>query len=141
MKSKQQIEGDKTEAIIAKVFKEKGYWAYITPRKVNGQPVDIIAMKDGVNWLVDAKHLEENKKSFPFSRVEANQIDSLTYAQQNNGIKNTGFVIGQENDGFKLFFLPFDKLIELMKNDVKSVKISDLEDFLEVLENESKNKR
>ena len=140
MKSKQQIEGDNTEAIIAKTFKSKGYWAYITPKKTNGQPVDIIAMKGNVNWLVDAKHLEETKKSFPFSRIEPNQIDSLTYAKQKSGIKNLGFVIGQENNGFKLFFLSFDKLIDLMKNDVKSIKISELEDFVELLENESKNK-
>ena len=140
MKTKQQIVGDVSEKEIATdCFRKNGYWAYITAKKINGQPVDIIAMKNNINWLVDAKHLDESKKSFPFYRIEPNQIDTLNFAKK-KGLKNLGFVICQgsvENNDYKTFFLPFDKLIELMQNNANSVKLCDLEDFMEVLKRAS----
>ena len=135
MKTIQQIKGDQTEKLIAiECFKKNGYWAYITPKKVNGQPVDIIALKNNIIWLVDAKHIREGEKSFPFSRIEPNQIDSLNYAKQ-KGLKNIGFVICQDNLNavFSPLFLSFDKLIDFMEKGLKSIKIELLEDFMEVL--------
>lgn len=138
-KSKQLDLGNKVEKEIGKFFKKNGYWCHILQKKVSGQPVDIVAIKDNINWLVDAKHLDKNKKSFDFSRIEPNQIDSLTYAKNHAGIKNLGFVIcvGEEEefsgDTFKGFFLHYDYFIELREQGAKSVKLSVLEDFQEVL--------
>ena len=42
-KSIQNIVGDSTEQFIANFLRENGYWAYILPKKVGGQPFDIIA--------------------------------------------------------------------------------------------------
>lgn len=146
-KSKQLDFGNESEKIVALFYKRKGYWAYILPKKVNGQPVDIIAMKENINWFVDAKHLIAEKKSFPFSRIEPNQKDSMQYAKNFAKIKNIGFVIvvgleqleridlkAIENGLINAFFLPYDKLIELEEKGFKSVKIEELESFQEVLD-------
>ena len=129
VKSEQLKLGNETEEEVAKFFKKNGYWSYITPKKVSGQPVDIIAIKNGVNWLVDAKHLDIKKKSFAFSRAEANQIDAMTYARNFAGIKNLGFVICLENDYSKFFFLSYDKYLEIEQSGRKSAKIDELEDL------------
>lgn len=131
--SKQLDLGNETEQEVAKFFKSKGFWSYITPKKVSGQPVDIIAIKNNENWLVDAKHLDMKKKSFPFSRIEANQVDSLTYARKFAGIKNVGFVICLENDYSKFFYLSYDKYLEIEQNGRKSAKIEELEDLGDLL--------
>lgn len=129
-KSKQLELGNETEEEVAKFFKKNGFWSYITPKKVSGQPVDIIAIKGNVSWLVDAKHLSiKDKSSFPFSRIEANQVDSLTYAKNFAGIKNLGFVICLENDYSKFFFLSYDKYLEIEQSGRKSAKISELQDL------------
>ena len=133
-KSKQLELGNETEEEVAKFFKKNGFWSYITPKKVSGQPVDIIAIKDNVSWLVDAKHLSiKDKSSFPFSRIEANQVDSLTYARNFSGVKNLGFVICLENDYSKFFFLSYDKYLEIEQSGRKSAKISELQDLAELI--------
>ena len=133
-KSKQLELGNETEEEVAKFFKKNGFWSYITPKKVSGQPVDIIAIKGNVSWLVDAKHLSiKDKSSFPFSRIEANQVDSLTYAKNFAGIKNLGFVICLENDYSKFFFLSYDKYLEIEQSGRKSAKISELQDLSDLI--------
>lgn len=136
LKSKQLDVGNKTESEVGKIFKRNGYWAHILQKKASGQPVDIVAMKGNINWLVDAKHISD-KKSFAFSRIEPNQIDSLGYAKNYCGIKNLGFVIcleeDLEKDNSKGYFFHYDRFIEMREQGAKSVKLSDLEDFQEVL--------
>ena len=133
-KSKQLELGNETEEEVAKFFKKNGFWSYITPKKVSGQPVDIIAIKGNVSWLVDAKHLSiKDKSSFPFSRIEANQVDSLTYARNFSGVKNLGFVICLENDYSKFFFLSYDKYLEIEQSGRKSAKISELQDLADLI--------
>lgn len=133
VKSEQLKLGNETEEEVAKFFKKNGYWSYITPKKVSGQPVDIIAIKKGVNWLVDAKHLDGKKKSFTFSRVEANQIDAMTYARNFADIKNLGFVICVEDDYSKFFYLSYDKYLEIEQSGRKSAKIEEFEDLEDLL--------
>lgn len=127
---KEQLKlGDDTEKDIAKFFRGLGYWVFIIPKKIGGQPFDIIASKNNVSWFVDAKHLEENKASFPFSRIEPNQETSMNYARTFANITNVGFVIKWERDNSRLFFLNYEQFINFKKNGVKSVKISDLQDL------------
>lgn len=139
MKSKQMIVGNNTEAFVAKLFQENKYWAYILPKKIGGQPFDVIACKNDVIWFVDAKHLEAEEASFSFERIEPNQRTSMRYARNFAGINNLGFVIRWDRDDSRVFFLSYDKLVELEQNGVKSVKIESLENFMEVI-NENNNK-
>lgn len=124
--------GNKTERQIISVFNKYGYWVYNTPHKVNGQPVDIIAIRKNNAWLVDAKHLESRSASFSFDRIEPNQITTCLYASTFAQIDNVGFAIEYERTG-GVYWFPFKKYQELDKQGCKSVKIADLsllEDYL-----------
>ena len=75
LKSKQLDVGNKTETEVGKIFKRNGYWAHILQKKASGQPVDIVAMKGNINWLVDAKHISD-KKSFAFSHISCKTLSA-----------------------------------------------------------------
>lgn len=138
-KSIQNIVGDSTEQFIANFLRENGYWAYILPKKVGGQPFDIIACRYNNIWFVDAKHLEKEKASFSFDRIEPNQKTSMLYAQQFAHITNMGFIIYWERTPEKLYFLPYNRVLKSEKEGKKSVKIEDLNEFKEVLKYASDN--
>ena len=130
MGAKENILGKKAEKQVADWFKSKRYWAFLIPKSINGQPFDLIARKKDDIWFVDVKHLEDNKASFPFERIEPNQITSMKYAQKVAQIyKNLGFIIVWERDTERLFFIEWSEIDELMKNGVKSKKISELKEL------------
>lgn len=140
MNSKQLQYGNATEEGVGKLFQRNGYWCYITQHKLGGQPVDIIALKENHNWLVDAKHLEKGIKSFPFSRIEPNQITTMDYATNFAHIKNVGFVIGSEDDLSRFYWFSYREYLEALKNDLKSIKLANLRDMQEVITLEDNNR-
>lgn len=127
--------GNITENKVAEIFRENEYWVYITPLKTNGQPVDIIAINNSSSWLVDAKHVNTSKPSFTFDRIEPNQITSLMYANNFAKIQNLGFAIEFDRDG-NVYWLSFQKFVEMSKNGQKSINMNELELFKEVIKNE-----
>lgn len=134
MSNKQNKVGKATENIIAQYFKSKRYWAFIVPKSINGQPFDVIALNKEKKWLVDAKHLEESEASFPFNRIEPNQITSMSYARIYAGIdKYLGFIIKWDREPNRLFYLDYDIFIELKEKGLKSIKISELKDMEDVI--------
>ena len=133
--SKQMEEGNKTEKFVAKTLKKFGYWSYIMPKKVGGQPCDIMAAKGGNRttvWLVDAKHVEEGKVSFTFDRVEPNQEMSFTYATNFAKLGNCGFAIYFDRTK-SLYWFPYADYMKYIQLGCKSVNMNDLQDFEEVL--------
>lgn len=125
--------GDKSENYVANWFKAHKYWAYILPKKIGGQPFDIIAARLDKVWFADVKHLEEGKKSFTFDRIEPNQRTSMQYARNFCLIKNIGFIIQAEIDPSRLFWLSYDRFVEEEQNGAKSVKLETLEDMEELI--------
>lgn len=136
IQSEQLRVGDSTEEEVCKIFKKYNYWAHIMQKSTSGQPVDIVACKGGQNFLIDAKHIVYSKKSFTFSRVEDNQSISMDYAYNFAKIKNVGFVIGI-GDFERFLFLPYIKYRDCIIKGLKSIKLSELEDFEEVLKREN----
>lgn len=137
-KNNQNKLGSSTEEEIAEWFKAHQFVAFVVPKSRNGQPFDIIAVKQVsdekvIFFGVDAKHLELSKKSFTFDRIEPNQKTSMRFARLLGGIKNLGFVIKSEIDPSRLLFLPYDRFVEEEINGAKSVKLESLEDMEEVL--------
>ena len=121
--------GKKTEDFIHDFFRERKYWVFIIPRTVKGQPFDIIARKGDTKniWFIDAKHLETDKVSFSFNRIEPNQITSMKYAENICGIsKQMGFVIFWERTE-KLYYMDWQKFKQMILEGKKSVKIVELE--------------
>jgi len=126
--------GADTENLIVNFYKSKGFWVYLTPRKTNGQPIDIIAIKRNEHWLIDSKHVRENECSFPFDRIEPNQVMSMTYARKYANIDNLGFGIYFERNK-QLYYLSYDKYMEMSKKGLKSANMNDLP----LLDNEVKD--
>lgn len=123
--SKQLQVGNQTEVMVTELFKKYGYWAHILQKgKDGGQPCDVVAMKENINWQIDAKHVED-EISFPFSRIESNQITSMDYALNFSRIKNLGFAIYFERFN-KLYFMHFLKYLELKNQKRKSVRYDEL---------------
>lgn len=141
MGMKENVLGKRAEKNVEQFFKSKRYWAFLIPKGVNGQPFDLIARKKDDVWFVDVKHVEEDKASFVFERIEPNQITSMRYAQKIAQIeKNLGFIIVWERDTDKLFFIEWSDIDEMMKKGIKSKKINELKELEELLKyNEHNN--
>lgn len=139
----QDRNGKGTEKFVSKTLKKFGYWAYNMPPKVNGQPCDVVGAKGGkrtIVWLVDAKHVEVDKISFTFDRIEANQISSMAYAIQFAKInaENVGFAIFFERTKV-LYWFSYSKFLKYSQLGYKSISLHELETFEEVLENADNN--
>lgn len=132
--------GNETEREIAKFFNENKYWSFIIPKSFAGQPFDIIARRENFTWFIDAKHLESSKISFPFDRIEPNQITSMNYAYHIANIKERiGLVIWWERDYSSHFYLSWDKYLKMIEKGLKSARIEELERLEEILPNEYNN--
>lgn len=82
--------GDEFEKKLCELFANKGYWCHNFSYDVNGQPCDIVALKNNISWLVDVKHCVGNR--FSFSRIESNQKGCFKFANS-LGIERVGFAI------------------------------------------------
>lgn len=128
--------GNKTEKNVISILRERGYWVYNTAHKINGQPIDIIAIRGGENpssWLLDGKHVREESPSFPLSRVEPNQWSTMLYARGFANIKNLGFAVQFDRTG-EIYWLSFDKALDMKEKNIKSIKLNDLKTFEETLD-------
>lgn len=139
--------GNNVEQTICKMFAKHHYWAYNCPKNASGgQPVDVIAYRGGEDdgrhskfWYVDGKNVNFKKVSFVLDRTEDNQIMSMDYvihfAKANN--KYVGFVVYFERTE-NYYWLPYEKVLEVNKSGSKSINLSEMRLFEEVL-NESDN--
>ena len=130
MGCKQLKNGNRDETIVVDLFKKHRFWAHNFSKDSSGaQPVDVIAIRKNENWLVDVKNVRKEDVSFPFSRIEPNQLTCMDYARNWAGIENLGFVICFERGELKPLFLTYDKYLEMSQNGCKSVKMTDLEEL------------
>ena len=63
--------GNDFEHELCEIFADAGYWVHNFSNRKNGQPADIIAVKSGGAYLIDAKVCSYDV--FPFRRIEDNQ--------------------------------------------------------------------
>lgn len=68
--------GDEFEENLTLILAHKGYWVSLFPKKnhSNSQPADMVAIKDDIGMLIEAKDLTNKNGKFPLSRLEENQI-------------------------------------------------------------------
>ena len=67
--------GNKLEKELSEILYNAGYWVHLLNQNKNGQPADIIAVKNKKAYLIDAKVCSLEK--FAFKRVEENQHLSM----------------------------------------------------------------
>lgn len=117
---------------ICKILSEHGFWAYETINKQSGQPVDVIAVKSDIGYIIECKVTQTDR--FPLSRVEDNQITAI---ERFNRCKNReswfAFAFAKHPD--EILFVRAKKIIELVDSGVVSVNYEELkgmsEPFLE----------
>lgn len=63
--------GNSFEAEFCDLLFQHGYWVHNLAQNAAGQPADVIAVKNGVPFLIDCKVC--SGKSFSLSRIEENQ--------------------------------------------------------------------
>ena len=63
--------GNKFEKELSEILYDAGYWVHLLNQNKNGQPADIIAVKNRMAFLIDAKVC--SYEVFPFKRIEENQ--------------------------------------------------------------------
>nr|DAJ07934.1 MAG TPA: Holliday junction resolvase - archaeal type [Caudoviricetes sp.] len=67
--------GNGFEAELAQLLYQKGFWVHNFANKAAGQPADIIAVKKGIPFLIDAKVC--SKDTYDTRRIEENQKNSM----------------------------------------------------------------
>lgn len=124
--------GQEYETKFCKWLQNHRFWAYNIPRKTSGQPCDIVAIRNNIAMLVDVKHVRKEEVSFPFDRIEPNQISSFAYARNFACVSYTGFAIFFERDGMWYWF-PYDNFVKAYVFGEKSINkelLITVEDFI-----------
>lgn len=113
---------------ICKMLSEHGFWAYETINKKSGQPVDVIAVKSDIGYIIECKVTKSNR--FPLSRVEDNQITSIQLFNKCGNIESWfAFFFAKHPDN--VLFVRAGKIIALVESGAKSTTYEELKDMSE----------
>lgn len=69
--------GNDFEKKFCEILSEHGFWVHNFAQNQDGQPADVIAVKNNTPYLIDCKVCE--KGIFQLSRIEENQMLSMQY--------------------------------------------------------------
>jgi Holliday junction resolvase len=76
--------GNSFESEFCEILAEEGFWCHNLAQNSDGQPADVIAVKNGEAYLIDCKVCSRDR--FSFNRIEANQLMSMEmWRECNNG--------------------------------------------------------
>ena len=77
MRKSNRSVGNAFEQELCNLLFEKGYWSHNFKQDNSGQPADVIAVRNGVAYLIDCKDC--SSKGFDLRRVEDNQISAMDF--------------------------------------------------------------
>ena len=113
---------------ICKMLSEHGFWAYETINKKSGQPVDVIAVKSDIGYIIECKVTKSNR--FPLSRVEDNQITAIErFTRCKNKESWFAFLFSKHPDD--ILFVKAEKIIDLVDSGAASVTYEELREVCE----------
>lgn len=69
--------GNTFEAELCEILASEGFWAHNFTQNKNGQPADVIAVRNMQAYLIDCK-VCSNGEPFALSRIESNQELSMS---------------------------------------------------------------
>lgn len=75
MRKSNRAVGNAFEQDLCEMLFEHGFWAHNLKQDNSGQPADVIAVRNKVSYLIDAKDC--SAKGFDLRRVEENQITAM----------------------------------------------------------------
>lgn len=118
--------GNEYENLFLEKLQSCGWWCHLFAYNKNGQPCDVIAVKDNIAYFIDVKHCEE--KRFNFSNIQPNQLTCFEYAKKCGNV-HTGFAI-YSTVYQKWLWLPYWLVKEAKEKSISLVNLLDIEEML-----------
>ena len=108
--------GTAFEKEFAQIFADRGFWVHCLRDNANGQPFDLIAVRNNTAYAFDCKECQSSM--FRLSRVEENQENAMTLWTE-TGNWFSFFAIRFSG---KIYLIPHRMLMILKGNGVKQLK-------------------
>ena len=115
--------GNEFEREFCEMLASDGFWSHFMGGSKNGQPADIIAVRNARAYLIDAKDCENVR--FVFSRVEANQDTAMRYWEMRGN--SQGLFALKTSKG--VYMLPYGLIQVLEITGAKSLNMSAIEKY------------
>ena len=115
--------GNDFEQELCEILADAGYWVHNFANRKNGQPADIIAVKDGDAYLIDAKVC--SYEIFPFKRIEDNQHLAMDMWIECNNIEPY-FSLKCRNE---IYMVGYRTIKDLMKKGKKQLNLEDMNKY------------
>lgn len=118
-KSNRAVGNEFEQELCEKLF-DYGFWCHNLKQNNSGQPADVIAVRNKVAHLIDAKDC--SSKGFDLRRVEENQITAMRLWEEcGNG---QGWFALRVDD--EVYMLPYPIVMVLRMGKNKSIPLSDI---------------
>lgn len=111
--------GSDFEKHLSRLLYEDGFWVHNFANKTNGQPADIIAVKNHCSFLIDAKVCTND--IFDTTRVEENQKNSMfLWGLCGNG---NGYFALETSDG--IYFIDSTTIL-MYRQEKRTINLSEI---------------
>ena len=115
--------GNDFEQELCEILADAGYWTHNFENRKNGQPADIIAVRSGGAYLIDAKVC--TYEVFPFKRIEENQRLSMDMWIECGNIEPY-FALKARNE---VYMVGYSTIKELMRKGKKQLNLEDMNKY------------
>ena len=115
--------GNDFEHELCEILAYAGYWVHNFASRKNGQPADIIAVKSGKAYLIDAK--ECTWEIFPIRRIEYNQELSMGLWIE-CGNTTPYFALKARNE---IYMVSYEFIKELAEQGKKQLNLEDMNKY------------
>lgn len=115
--------GNDFEKELCQILADAGYWTHNFASRKNGQPADIIAVKNGKAYLIDAKVCMY--EVFPFRRIEENQHLSMDMWIECGNV-TPYFALKARNE---IYMVSYEFIKELAKQGKKQLNLEDMNKY------------
>ena len=115
--------GNDFEQELCEILADAGYWTHNFANRKNGQPADIIAVRSGGAYLIDAKVC--TYEVFPFKRIEENQRLSMDMWIECGNIEPY-FALKARNE---VYMVGYSTIKELMRKGKKQLNLEDMNKY------------
>ena len=115
--------GNDFEQELCQILADAGYWTHNFASKKTGQPADIIAVKNGEAYLIDAK--ECTREIFSIKRMEYNQELSMGLWIE-CGNTTPYFALKARNE---VYMVDYTTVMDLIRKGKKQLNLEDMNKY------------
>lgn len=115
--------GNDFEQELCEILSDAGCWVHNFANRKNGQPADIIAVKNNRSFLIDAKVC--SKDIFQFKRIEDNQQLAMEMWIECGNL-SPYFALKARNE---VYMVPYETIKGLIRKGKKQLNIEDMNKY------------